>query len=189
MGQQISTRLASTLYQRLAEAAGGAPTPEVVVALGLDALRRFGLSEAKAESVTDLSQRVLSRRLDIEHLDALDDEAARQALTAVRGVGAWTADMFLIMQLKRQDILPAGDLSIRRAVAQAWQLSTLPSEKEVQTRGGRWSPYRTYAAAVLWESLPAQRAEWARALAAQSDLSPGVAHPPTLRMTACLITA
>ncbi|NEA34946.1 hypothetical protein [Streptomyces sp. SID13031] len=83
----------------------------------------------------------------------LTDAEAITALTAVRGIGLWSAQMFLVAQLHRADILPAGDGGIRRAVAAAWSLPQLPTIKEVEQLGAPWAPYRTYAAALLWRSL------------------------------------
>ena len=91
--------------------------------------------------------------LDTEHLDGLSDDQAMAALTAARGIGPWTAQMFLIHQLHRPDVLPAGDLGIRQAVGRAWGLSALPSIDEVREFGERWSPQRTCASALLWASL------------------------------------
>lgn len=153
LGQQISVAVAFILYDRLANAAGGIPTPQAVLALDPDTLRGFGLSRAKAAYVHDLASRAEDGRLDIEHMDGLSDGQAFTALTAVRGIGPWSAEMFLIHQLHRADILPAGDVGIRRAIEQAWQLPGMPTIDEVRDRGAAWAPHRTYASALLWRSL------------------------------------
>src|SRR3954451_11308555 len=121
--------------------------------LGPDRLRSLGLSRAKAAAIVGLARMHLDGTLDLDGLDDLDDAQVVHALTAARGVGLWTAQMFLIHQLRRSDVLPAGDLGIRQAVRAAWALPALPRIEEVRQRGERWSPYRTYAAALLWASL------------------------------------
>jgi len=159
VGQQISTTVAVVLFGRLQAAVGGTIDPPSVARLGVDDLRALGLSHAKSVAVAGLAQMHLTGELDVEQLDGLDDDRAMAALTAARGVGPWTAQMFLIHQLRRPDVLPAGDLGIRQAVERAWALPALPSIDEVRELGGRWSPQRTCAAALLWASLrPASNA-------------------------------
>jgi 3-methyladenine DNA glycosylase/8-oxoguanine DNA glycosylase len=152
-GQQISTRAALAVFGRVRDAAGGRLDPAHVDALGPDRLRDLGLSHAKAVAVAGLARMHLDGTLDTDALDDLDDAAVIRVLTAARGVGLWTAQMFLIHQLRRPDVLPAGDLGIRQAVQRCWSEPALPRVEEVQQRGQRWSPDRTYAAALLWASL------------------------------------
>jgi DNA-3-methyladenine glycosylase II len=151
--QQISTAAALAVFGRVRDAAGGRIDPASVDALGPDRLRSLGLSSAKAAAITGLARMHRDGTLDTDALDDLDDAAVVRALTAARGIGLWTAQMFLIHQLRRPDVLPAGDLGIRQAVRAAWALPALPRIDEVRQRGERWSPYRTYAAALLWASL------------------------------------
>lgn len=155
VGQQISTSAALTIYGRVSDAAGGAVTPAGLLALSGDQLRSCGLSRAKAAYLHDLARRQAEGAIDLEDMAGEDDAAALAALTAVRGVGLWSAQMFLVHQLKRADILPAGDIGIRRAVQRAWQLDAVPGVEETRRRALPWSPYRTYAAALLWTSLAA----------------------------------
>jgi len=103
--------------------------------------------------VVNLAELQRAGVLDTEHLDRLDDEAAVAALTSAKGVGVWTAQMFLIHQLRRPDVLPAGDLGIRRAVQALHGRPTGPTIEEVVIIGRGWAPWRTYAAALLWTSL------------------------------------
>ncbi|WP_223986318.1 hypothetical protein [Arthrobacter sp. NicSoilB8] len=153
VGQQISITVAYTLYDRIAAATGGIPDPDTVIALGPERLRGFGLSTAKARYILDLAGRVRSGQLEIQHMDDLSDAEAVTALTAVTGVGLWSAEMFLIHQLHRQDILPAGDIGVRRAIARAWTLNEAPTIDEVRQRGQGWAPDRSYATALLRRSL------------------------------------
>lgn len=127
--------------------------PESLLALTPDQLRECGLSRAKASYLLDLAQRQADGRIDLENMTGLDDAEAIAALTAVRGIGLWSAQMFLLAQLHRRDILPAGDVGIRRAVEKAWGLAELPGIKEVEALAVPWAPYRSYAAALLWRSL------------------------------------
>lgn len=151
--QQISTAVALLLYDRLAAAIGGVPTPEAVLRLDVDRLRELGMSHAKATYLRSLAEAVVSGTLPIDDLGDLTDQQAVDALTRVRGIGPWSAEMFLIHQLHRADILPAGDLGIRMAVQRLDGLEAVPSIDEVRRRGERWAPYRTYASALLWRSL------------------------------------
>lgn len=153
VGQQISTRVALVLFGRVEAAAGGRLRPDTIAPLGVGGLRALGLSSAKAAAIAGLAEMHSSGTLDVDRLADLDDEQATRALTAARGVGPWTAQMFLIHQLRRPDVLPAGDLGIRQAVQRAWGLAELPTVQEVQDRGEAWSPERTVAAALLWSSL------------------------------------
>jgi DNA-3-methyladenine glycosylase II len=150
VSQQISTAVALVLFGRIERATGGSPDPQAIAALGPERLRELGLSHAKAGYLVDLAKMHMTGSLDTERLDGLDDDQAIAALTSARGVGLWTAQMFLIHQLHRPDVLPAGDLGIRSAVQAAWKRSTLPSIDAVTRLGANWAPFRTYAAALLW---------------------------------------
>jgi 3-methyladenine DNA glycosylase/8-oxoguanine DNA glycosylase len=163
-GQQISTNVAFAIYDRLMTATGGIPTPAAILALDHDALRACGLSEAKVGYVQALATAQNSGAIDIEHLDGRSDAEVLAALTAIRGIGVWSAEMFLIVNLRRTDVLPAGDLGIRRAVQDRWNLAELPAPKAVRIRAQVWTPWRSYAATLLWRSLvpptePAERTE------------------------------
>ena len=153
VGQQISTAAALTIYDRVLAAAGGRLSAPALSALGVERLRQAGLSRAKAVAVTELAQAQVSGRIDLEHMDGLTDDQAFDALVGLRGVGPWTAQVFLISQLRRADVLPSADVGLRVAVQRQWRLPERPSAQEVEARGAAWSPYRTYAAALLWASL------------------------------------
>ncbi|MGH6657603.1 MAG: DNA-3-methyladenine glycosylase family protein [Actinocrinis sp.] len=155
VGQQISTAVAFVLYDRVAEAAAGEITPASIAALDPIVLRACGLSRAKVDYVQALAEAELSGALDIENADTCADDEVVARLTGVRGIGLWTSQMFLIHQLKRSDVLPAGDIGIRRAIERQWSLDKVPSIIDVQQRGALWTPHRTHAAALLWASLGA----------------------------------
>ncbi|MFB9830758.1 DNA-3-methyladenine glycosylase family protein [Actinoallomurus acaciae] len=153
VGQQISAVVAFVVFDRIAAATGGIPTPDGVIALGTERLRECGLSRAKAAYVLDLAHRQTNGLIDIENMADLDDGTAIAALTAVKGIGLWSAQTFLIHQLHRGDVLPAGDVGIRRAIGRAWQRQSPPAVEEVRKMATAWAPYRTYAATLLWSSL------------------------------------
>ena len=154
VGQQLSVKAARTIYTRLTDLFGGhTPTPEELLAVDPDALRAAGLSRAQATYVRSLAEHVLSGELELDRLDDLGDEEVMREVTAVKGLGRWTADMFLIFHLGRPDVLPVGDLGVRRAVERLYGLEGLPSAEELEALGERWRPYRSLASLYLWESL------------------------------------
>jgi DNA-3-methyladenine glycosylase II len=153
VGQQIATRAASAIFERLQALIDGRD-PAAAIAAASDAeLRAVGLSAAKAASLRDLAARTLDGRLELDNLDTLSDDEAHAQLTAVRGIGSWTADTFLLGQLGRPDVLPAADLGIRRAMQEAYGLDRIPTEGEVRRIGEAWRPYRSLATAYLYSSL------------------------------------
>jgi DNA-3-methyladenine glycosylase II len=153
VGQQIATRAASAIFDRLKTLIGDRD-PAVAIGEASDAeLRAVGLSAAKAASLRDLAARTLDGRLKLDDLDDMTDDEAHAQLTAVRGIGSWTADMFLLGQLGRPDVLPAGDLGIRHAVKAAYGLEKVPSEGEVRAISEAWRPNRSLATAYLYSSL------------------------------------
>ena len=156
VGQQISVAAALAVYDRISMAAGGGPpTSGAVAGLGVDALRAAGLSSAKALALCHLARSADDGSLDLPGLAGAGDAVAVARLTALRGIGPWTAQMFLIHQLRRPDVLPAADIGLRVAVQRAWRLDARPTPDLMDARGRAWAPYRSYAAAVLWASLRA----------------------------------
>jgi DNA-3-methyladenine glycosylase II len=151
--QQISTRVAFLLYDRLtSELGGGPPDAEGIVNIAPERWRALGFSHAKVNYLTALARRCLDGELDLAALKDRPDEQVRAELTALPGVGRWTTDLFLIFQLHRPDIFPAGDAGLRRAVGH-WLPPAGTSVREVEARSEIWAPYRTYAASALWHSL------------------------------------
>lgn len=155
VGQQLSTRSASAIYQRLLDRFGGrAPTPEDVLAGDPDELRTaVGLSHAKVRYLRSLAEHILDGSLRLDRLHDLPDEEVTAELVAVDGIGDWSADMFLILHLRRPDVLAAGDLGIRRAVMLRYGLPGMPKPAQVYEIGERWRPHRTLACLYLWRSL------------------------------------
>jgi DNA-3-methyladenine glycosylase II len=157
VGQQLSTRSAQAIYGRLTDRFGGrTPTPVEVLEDDPDELRQsVGLSHAKVDYLRSLAERVLDGSLDLDHLDRLGDEEVIAQLTAVRGIGPWSADMFLIFRLGRPDVLPVGDLGIRRAFMVHYGLAEMPTPAEMERIAEPWRPHRTLASIYLWRSLQA----------------------------------
>jgi DNA-3-methyladenine glycosylase II len=154
VGQQLSTKAARSIYGRFLELFGGStPTPQQLLDADPEAIRAAGFSNAKVRYVRSLAEHVLSGELELERLPELGDEEVMRAVTAVKGLGEWTAHMFLMFHLGRPDVLPVGDLGVRRAVERAYGLEELPSREELERLGERWAPYRSLASLYLWESL------------------------------------
>jgi DNA-3-methyladenine glycosylase II len=154
VGQQLSTKAARSIYLRVVDLFGGeTPTPQQLLDADPDALRACGLSGAKVRYVRSLAEHVLSGDLELDKLDSLGDEEVEREVTAVKGLGQWTAHMFLLFHLGRPDVLPVGDLGVRRAVERLYGLEALPSVAELEALGERWRPYRSLASLYLWESL------------------------------------
>jgi DNA-3-methyladenine glycosylase II len=154
IGQQITIKAALTIYDRPAAAAGARPLlPAAVAALDPGALRGAGLSTAKATAMAGLAGRVTDGTLDLDGMRDVDDDAAAALLTAQPGIGPWTAQMFLVHQLHRPDVFPAGDVGLREAARVAWRLTARPAPAGLARRAAAWTPLRTYAATLLWASL------------------------------------
>lgn len=154
VGQQLSTKAASTIYGRMLELFGGhAPTPRQLLAADPEQIRAAGLSRPKIGYLRDLAQHVEDGELELDRLIDLPDEDAIAQLTAVKGLGRWSADMFLMFHLGRPDVLPVGDLGIRRAVQVEYGLRKLPDPKRLEKVAKPWRPYRTLACLYLWSSL------------------------------------
>jgi DNA-3-methyladenine glycosylase II len=156
VGQQLSTKAARTIYLRVLDLFGGVtPSPEQLLGASEADLRGAGLSGRKVEYIRDLAAHVLSGELELDRLDQLGDEEAIEKMVAVRGLGRWTAEMFLIFHLERPDILSGGDLGIRKAVQIEYGLEEMPAPDRVLEIGETWRPHRSLASLYLWESLAA----------------------------------
>jgi DNA-3-methyladenine glycosylase II len=154
VGQQLSTKAARTIYGRVLELFDGStPTPEQLLEADEAGLRGAGLSGRKVEYVRDLASHVIDGELELDRLGELSDEEVIEEIVAVRGLGVWTAEMFLIFHLERPDVLSGGDLGIRKAVQVEYGLKEMPSPTRVLEIGEPWRPHRSLASLYLWESL------------------------------------
>jgi len=152
--QQLNGTAARTIWQRLVDAAGGEPlTPDKLLRLRMPSLRRVGLSQAKATYVRELARHVSTDKLDFTALPGLPDDQVIAALTQVKGVGEWTAHMFLIFALRRPDVLPIGDYGVRAAIKKLYRKRTLPTPRNMEKLARTWRPYCSVASWYLWRSM------------------------------------
>jgi DNA-3-methyladenine glycosylase II len=153
ISQQLSSKAAATIARRFDLLLGGRPTPGGIAARPDAELRAVGLSGQKLRYMRDLCARVEDGSLPLGQLESLDDESVIAALTQVKGIGRWTAEMFLMFRLHRPDVLPVGDLGIVKAVQRAYRLRKAPDPKRLVKIGEPWRPYRSVACWYLWASL------------------------------------
>lgn len=153
--QQLSWKAALAIYRKLQAIfhGGRCPTPRELVDAPEAALRGAGLSRPKIRYLKDLAAKVLDGSLPLVSLEAMSDERVIEALTQVKGIGRWSAEMFLIFKLHRPDVLPVDDLAIQKAIQRAYRMRKLPSATRMLQLGERWRPYRSVASWYLWESL------------------------------------
>jgi DNA-3-methyladenine glycosylase II len=154
-GQQLSVKAASTIHARtLKFFRGRTPSPQMILKADPEELKEAaGLSRAKVSYLRSLAEHVLDGELELEKLNELPDEVVIEELTAVKGIGLWTAQMFLMFHLGREDVLPTGDLGIRNAMKLVYDLDELPTPDEMEKLSEPWRPYRTLACRYLWRSL------------------------------------
>lgn len=153
--QQLSWKAALAIYRKFLAVFGDerCPTPEELAGAADAALRAAGLSRMKIAYLRDLAAKVLDGTVRLDALEHLSDEEVVDTLTRVKGIGRWSAEMFLIFKLHRPDVLPVDDLGIAKAIQRAYRLRTLPSPERMLAIGERWRPYRSVASWYLWESL------------------------------------
>jgi len=151
--QQLNGKAARTIWQRLVDAAGGEPlTPEAVLRLRMPTLRRVGLSRQKAAYVRELARHTASGTVDFEALPAMTDADVVAMLTRVKGIGVWSAHMFLIFALRRHDVLPVGDYGVRAAIKKLYRKRQLPAARDMERLARSWRPYCSVACWYLWRS-------------------------------------
>lgn len=164
--QQLSTKAATTIHNRLLESLpGAAMTPAALAAIDDAQFRAAGISRQKAAYLRDLAEKVAAGTVPLDQVDSLPDDEVIAALTAVKGIGRWTAEMFLIFRLQRPDVLPVGDLGIQNAIQKAYRLRKKPTPDRMRRLAAAWQPYRSIACWYLWRSL---------------DNEPASAPPPPL---------
>lgn len=147
--QQVSLASAGAAFERLRSEIGE-PTPAAVLGLGDREMLEVGFSRQKSGYVRDLARRVDSGELDIESLTVIDDDSVRERLVAVKGIGTWTANTYLLMALGRPDVWPAADIALAAAIADTRGLAARPTTSEVESFGLAWRPWRSVAARLLW---------------------------------------
>lgn len=153
INQQLSDRVSEILYERLlALLPNGTLKPEELLKIDDEKIRKAGISYSKIKYMKDLANKIILQEIDLSLISRFEDEKVIQELTKVKGIGRWTAEMFLIFSLARQDIFSHGDLGLRRGIEKLYNLKN-PSIEKVEEISVKWSPYRTYACIILWRSL------------------------------------
>lgn len=154
VSQQLAVKAAATIFARFRRLfVRGRPTPQTLLALPTSALRGAGLSGQKAGYLRDLAIRFSDGTIPARRISRMDDEQIIAALTQVKGVGVWTAEMFLIFVLNRPDVWPVDDLGVRKAAQRLFDLPELPDSESLNRLADPWRPYRTVAAWYMWRSL------------------------------------
>ncbi|OLC36814.1 MAG: DNA-3-methyladenine glycosylase [Thaumarchaeota archaeon 13_1_40CM_4_38_7] len=153
ISQQLATNAAEAIFRRFRKLYPRFPTTAQILSTRKSKLRKAGLSGMKIDYLKDLARNIEEGRLDMKSLPKMSDDEVIEHLTQVKGIGRWTAEMFLIFSLGRQDVLPVHDLGLRKGVQMAFSLTELPKPKEVEKLGERWRPYRSIATWYLWKSL------------------------------------
>ena len=155
--QQLAGAAAAAIHRRFVALFNGDVCPEAVLALPPRRLRGAGLSRSKVASMRDLAAKVVDGTVPLQRIGRLPDEAIITRLSVVRGIGRWTAEIFLIFQLRRLDVWPVGDYGVRQGYALAYGLRTLPTPKQLEAEGARLRPYRTVAAWYCWQAVHEHR--------------------------------
>jgi DNA-3-methyladenine glycosylase II len=151
--QQLNGKAAETIFKRFTDAAGDPLTPEGILALSDAQMRAVGLSRQKTAYLRDLSEKTHAGLLNFDQMASLSDHEVISHLTQVKGVGVWTAHMFLMFTLRRQDVLPVGDYGIQVAMKKHYRKRKLPKPKDMEKIAKAWAPYRSVACWYLWRSL------------------------------------
>ena len=156
VGQQVSTAAARTIWGRVEEAFDGPPTPEQLIEPDAEErLRACGLSGRKASYAIGIAEAIVAEELLLDSFDSMSDDEVIEAVVAMRGLGRWSAEMFLMFDLGRPDVFSGGDLGLRRGIQIAYELDEMPSPEEAVAIAERWSPHRTLASLYLWEAVHA----------------------------------
>lgn len=153
IGQQLSGKVADVIWRRVVEFYGEAISPDLVMKTENVDLRNLGISYSKINYLKNLSNFVVSGEIDFDKLETLSDEEVIEKLITVKGIGNWTAQMFLIFALGREDVFSVGDGGLQRAVKILYKMEEIPSKKELIRISSKWSPYKSYASLYLWKSL------------------------------------
>jgi len=154
IGQQLSDKSSEAILSRFNNLfSRKRPRPEDVISLPHETLRATGMSHAKARYVRNLAEAIVSKDLHIDLLDSMTDKEVVTELTKVKGIGPWTSEMFLMFVLGREDIFSYGDLGLRKGMKKIYGFKKDPTKKQIEKIVSRWSPYKTYASRILWNSL------------------------------------
>jgi DNA-3-methyladenine glycosylase II len=158
--QQLAGKAAAAIHGRVQAAAGDVVTPGAMLALGQDGLRQLGLSGSKAATIVGLAQAIESGTLDLARVAVLGDDEVVAELSALRGIGPWTAQMFCMFRLGRLDIWPVGDYGVRKGYALAWGLDETPTAKALEPLGATYTPWRSVVAWYCWRAVEGPLPGW-----------------------------
>ena len=157
--QQLATRAAAAIHGRFVAAIGGSVTPAAILATEVGVLRGSGLSNAKTVALIDLATKVADGTVPIDDLGEMDDDEIVSRLTTVRGIGRWTAEMFLLFELQRPDVWPVDDLGVRHGWRLIHDQADLLKPRELQVEGDRFRPYRSVVALLCWHAVHVDRGQ------------------------------
>jgi DNA-3-methyladenine glycosylase II len=155
VSQQLSVKASDTIFARFSALTPGKkfPMPREIVKMRAPAMRKAGLSRMKVSFIKDLAAKVLEGSLDLKNIDKLRDEEVIEQLTRVKGIGQWTAEMFLLFSLQRDDIFSYGDLALRNAMQKIYKMKKPPTQAQAEKIAAKWKPYRSLGSRYLWASL------------------------------------
>lgn len=152
ISQQLSVKVSDVIYNRFKSLLHNVIEPKRILKLTVEELRALGISNAKARYILDLSEKVYTKQVDLDSLKNMTEQEVIDELTKVKGIGRWTAEMFLMFSLGREDLFSTGDLGLKRAIEKLYQIKDPTVEKLLEI-SENWKPYRTYACRILWNSL------------------------------------
>jgi 3-methyladenine DNA glycosylase/8-oxoguanine DNA glycosylase len=176
--QQLAGNAAASIYAKLTDHIGEEPTPELILRSDPQDLRACGLSSAKVAAIWDLAERVDDGRVSLQRIGRLSDDEVVEHLIQVRGVGRWTAEMFLLFTLRRMDVWPVGDLGVRNGFAIAWGLPEVPDPKVLMELGEPFRPYRSVVAWYCWRAADGAKKSAAAANGAAAVAAGGATKEP-----------
>jgi DNA-3-methyladenine glycosylase II len=153
VGQQLSSKVSEVIWNRVVSLLNGEINPQNMLSIEVDELRGIGVSYSKIGYLRNLSNAVLSKRICLDNFESSKDEEIIEILTSVKGIGRWTAEMFLIFSLGREDVFSLGDGGLKRSIVWMYQLSEVPEKEQLEEISEAWKPYRTYASLYLWEAI------------------------------------
>lgn len=153
VGQQLSNKVADVIWNRVVSLMGGEPSPQKILSIEVEKLRGVGVSYSKIGYLKNLSNAVLNNKICLDGFKGMDNDEIIENLTAVKGIGQWTAEMFLIFSLGRCDVFSLGDGGLQKSVKWLYQLDEIPRRKQLMQISEKWMPYRTFASLYLWEAI------------------------------------
>lgn len=158
INQQLSGKAGETIFQRFKKLfSKDLINPQELCKLSAEKIRKVGTSASKVKYLKNLAEKIQSKEIDLDNLAGKDDITVKNSLMKIKGIGPWTAEMFLMFSLAREDIFSSGDLGLRRAIQKLYKFKKEPTIKQIEKLSKHWRPYRTYAARILWTSLDLEK--------------------------------